>query len=130
MTSALAKRHLRDAIMSMGRAELVEVVFDQALMRLQCIRELGEDAPWDQVRPHLVGCQQAVTVLLEGVVSPQAQVGDDVQALAGRLRSLYLWAIQTLVKADVTRTRPNVAALEKVLGNLADGWRRGVLGRT
>jgi len=130
MTPARARRRLEDAILSMGPAELIEVVLDHALMRLQCLRDAGPDAPWDSVRPHLQGCQRAVTLLLEGLVSPQAKVDARTQELAGDLRSLYLWIIQQLVKADVQRTRPPVEDLTRVLEDIADGWKRGVLGRS
>jgi len=129
MLTGIAKRRLEDAILSMGPAELIEVILDHALMRLQCIQDAGEDAPWETLRPHLVGCQQAVTLLLEGVVSPQAKVDKNVHELAGRLRTLYLWAINALVQADLQRKRPPVKALQKVLGDIAVGWKQGVLGR-
>lgn len=129
MTPGAAKRHLADAIQSMGKAELIEVILDHALMRLQCIRDLGPDAPWEELRPHLVGCQKAVGLLLEGVVPPHAKVDAGVQDLASRLRTLYVWVIGELVQSDVKRRRPNVDALERVLNDISQGWKIGVLGR-
>ncbi len=129
MSAAVAERHLRASVMSMSGPELTLFVYDLALTRLECIRELGPQAPWEELRPHLMAAQQAVTALLECVVSPRAAVAPEVQEMAGNLRSLYLWAIQTLVQSDIHRSFPPVEDLQKVLGNLADGWRRGVLGR-
>jgi flagellin-specific chaperone FliS len=129
MTPGMARRRLEDSVLSMGPAELIEVIFDHALMRLQCLKEAEDDAPWETLRPHVLGCQRSVTLLLEGLVAPNAPVAESVQDLARPLRALYLWIIDTLVQADLRRQKPPVEALEKILGELASAWKQAVVGK-
>lgn len=129
--TAERRRMMETAVLSMGPAEQVELVLDHALLNLEAARDLGVDAPWDQVRPHLGKCQKAVALLMESLINPEAPGADPAAvALAANYRGLYLYIIENLIKADMSRTPPPYASLLQVLGDLAEGWKKGVLGRS
>jgi flagellin-specific chaperone FliS len=124
------RRMMETAVQSMGPAEQIELVFDHALLHLEAARDMSGEAAWEDVRPHLSECQKAVSVLLESLLNPEAPGADPAAvAMAANLRGLYLFVINALIKADMSRTQPPYQGLLQVLGDLADGWKKGVLGR-
>ena len=128
--TAERRKMMESSIMSMGPAEQIELVFDHALLNLEAARDLPAGTAWEDVRLYLNKAQRAVSLLMESLINPQAPGADpDAVALASNLRDLYLFVNGALIKADMSRTHPPYDGLLKVLGNLADGWKKGVLGR-
>lgn len=130
VTTAERRRMMESTVMSMNPAEQIELVMDHALLHLQAVRDLGPDSPWERQRPHLMQAQKAVSLLLESLLRPDAEGAEpEAVKMAGDFRALYLFVINQIIAADLKRTPPPVEGLMRVLGNLADGWKKGVLGR-
>jgi flagellin-specific chaperone FliS len=125
------RKMMESSVMSMNPAEQIALVMDHALLHLEAARDLGPGVPWDQLRPHLMQAQKAVSLLLESLLSPEAEGADPAAvAMAGRFKELYMFVINQIIQADLRRELPPLDGLLRVLGDLAEGWKKGVLGRS
>ena len=124
------RKMMESSMLSMNPGEQVAWVMDQAMLHLEAARDLGAQAPWEELRPHLRDAQKAVSWLLESLLAPDSPGADpDALALAGRFKELYMFVINQIIQADLQRQLPPLDGLLRVLGDLAEGWKQGVLGR-
>ena len=128
--STAQERMLEASIMTLGPAELIEVVLDRAISELERAQALGPDAQWDQVRFHLLRSQRALGLLVESLASGDKVARDaEARAVVDKLGGLYGYVIDNIATADFERKAPSYEPLLKVLGEISDGWRKSVLGR-
>jgi flagellin-specific chaperone FliS len=124
------RKMMESSMLSMNPGEQIAWAMDQALLNLEAARDLGKDADWQELRPHLMKAQKAVSWLLESLLAPDAPGADPAAlAMAGRFKDLYMFVINQIIQADLRRQLPPLDALLQVMGDLAEGWKKGVLGR-
>lgn len=121
---------LERSVLSMSPAELIGVTLDQAMLNLRLAAEGPEGSPWEATHAHLLKAQKAVMLLLESL-APDVKLKGQAEALtmAHQLRALYVWCLEELSAADIGHDLARLNGPLKVLGDIADGWQRGVLQR-
>jgi len=124
------RKMMQSSVSSMNPAEQIAWVMDEAMLNLEAARDMGPGARWEELRPHLMKSQKAVSFLLESLLAPDAAGADAAAiAMAGRFKDLYMFVINQIIQADLRRELPPLDGLLRVLGDLAEGWKKGVLGR-
>ena len=124
------RKMMESSMLSMNPGEQIAWVMDQALLNLEAARDLGPDSDWQELLPHLMMAQKAVSWLLESLLAPDAPGADSAAlAMAGRFKELYMFVINQIIQADLRRQLPPLDALLQVMRDLAEGWKQGVLGR-
>ena len=104
-----------------GPAQLVLMLYDGALVRLEVARDAIEDGRKAAAHEALVRVQAIVDEL---AVSLDLDRGGEV---ARNLAELYDYCSRQLVEANIHKDAGLVADVEAVLRNLRDAWDQGVV---
>ena len=104
-----------------GPAQLVLMLYDGALVRLEVAHEAIEDGRRAAAHEALVRVQAIVDEL---TVSLDLDRGGEV---ARNLAELYDYCSRQLVEANIHKDAGLVADVEAVLRNLRDAWDQGVV---
>ncbi|MFE4197566.1 flagellar export chaperone FliS [Paenarthrobacter sp. NPDC056912] len=108
-------RYNDDAVLSAPPARLLTMLYDRLLLDLKRAQLAQENANWDVARENLLHAQAIVAEL-------QSTLRTDLWDGAASLASIYEYAMQALIGAniyrDVERTKESIELLEP----LRQGW--------
>ena len=108
-------RYNDDAVLSAPPARLLTMLYDRLLLDLKRARLAQENANWDSARENLLHAQAIVAEL-------QSTLRVDLWDGAASLASIYEYAMQALIGANIYRDVERTKECIELLEPLRQGW--------
>lgn len=116
MNTRMRNRYLADSVTTASPATLLVQLYDRLVLDLERAEQAIADADHGQTNEMLCHAQQIITELHATL---------DVTAWSGgeALAQLYVFCLETLVRANLSKDAAQVATVRGLLAPLRDAWR-------
>jgi len=108
------EQYKRTSISTMTKGELLLLLFDEVIKKLNYSKILMENSDFDQANANLVKCRKIFNHLIVSL--------DDKYELSRELGEMYMFFNKEIIKASATKNTKNIDDILPMIKDLRNTW--------